>query len=128
MRRILHRTEPSPQQRLDLSTQRWGDVVALQSVGDVGGKKADLAAAVETAAFEFEPVERLLPGETDHSVRELDLTASATGLVGQNFENLRLQDVPAGDNEVRGGLIARRFLDHFRDLESLPLRLSDSHH
>src|SRR5258707_10219490 len=88
------------QQRLDLGTQRRGDVVALQRVGDIGGEKTDLAAAIEAAAFEFEPVERLLAGEPDHRIGDLDFTPGAAGHVGQKLEDLRLGNVAARDDET----------------------------
>src|SRR5437867_650391 len=72
---------PLSQQRLDLSTQRRRDVIALQCVGDIGSQKTDLAAAIEAAAFEFEPVEWLLTGEPDHRIGDLDFAAGAPGLV-----------------------------------------------
>src|SRR5215468_348843 len=90
----------SPEQRLDLGTQRRGDVVALKRVSDIGGEKTDLAAAIEAAAFEFEPVERLLAGEPDHRIGDLDFAAGAAGLVGQNVEDLRLENVAARDDEI----------------------------
>src|SRR5262249_57809000 len=68
---------PLSEQRLDLGTQRWGDVVALQRICNIGGKKADLAAAIEAAAFELEPVKRLLAREPDHRIGDLDFAAGA---------------------------------------------------
>src|SRR6266478_9552186 len=94
------------QQRLDLGTQRRGDVVALQRVSDIGGQKTDLAAAIEAAAFEFEPVERLLAGEPDHRIGDLDFPPGAAGLVGENVEDLRLENVAAGDDETWRRLLA----------------------
>src|SRR5215472_12490100 len=125
---LLRNTCRSPQQRLDLVSQRRSDIVARQRISDVGGEEADLAAAIEAAAFKFEPVERLLQREPDHRVGELDFSARAAALVRQNFENLWLQDISSGDDKVRGRMLARRLLDHPRDLESLALRFSDPHH
>jgi hypothetical protein len=92
----------SADERLDLGAQRRRDIVAGQRIGDVGGEKADLAAAVEAAAVEFQPVERLPPGERNHRVGELDFAAGTVALVRQNVENFRLQDISAGDDEVGG--------------------------
>src|SRR5262249_4107259 len=69
------------EQVLEFGAERRPEVVARQPVGDVGGEEADLRAAVEAAALELEPVERLLLGEPDHGVGELDLAARAARLV-----------------------------------------------
>ena len=47
------------EQALELGPHRRGDVLARERIGDIGGEEADLRAAVEAAAFEFEAVERL---------------------------------------------------------------------
>ena len=102
------------------------DVGARQRVGDVGGEEADLGAAVEALAFEFQAVERLLLGKLDHRVGELDFAAGAALLRRQDVEDLRLQDVAAGDDEVRRRLRARRLFHHLGDAEQLALLLADA--
>src|SRR5216684_3707029 len=87
------------QQPLELGPHRRRDVVALERVGDVGGEKADLGAAVEAAPLELQSVERLRLGELDHRVGELDLAAGAALLSGKDIEDFGLQDVAAGDDE-----------------------------
>ena len=89
-----------PEQLLQRRPECRRDVVARERIGDVGGEEADLRAAVEAAAFELQAVERLLLGEPDHRVGELDLAAGAALLGRQDVEDLRLQDVAAGDDEV----------------------------
>src|SRR5579871_941680 len=91
---------PLPEQRLHLGAQRRGDVVARQSISDIGRQETDLAAAIEAAAFELEPIEWLFAGEPDHRVGDLDLAPGAPALVGQDLENLRLQNIAAGDDQV----------------------------
>src|SRR5262249_56048955 len=77
-------------------------VAALERIGNVGRKKAHLRAAIEAPAVEFEAIERLGLGELDHRVGDLDLTARAALLSGENVEDLGLEDIAAGDDEVRG--------------------------
>src|SRR5262249_26454823 len=68
------------------------DVLAVERVGDIGGQESDLGAAVEAFSFKLETVELLLLREPDHGVGELDLIARAARLIGEDVENLRLQD------------------------------------
>src|SRR5260221_4278856 len=86
------------EQLLDLGAECRREVGALQRVGDIGGEKADLGAAVETAALELQAVKRLGLGELDHRVGDLDLAAGAALLLLQQREDFRLQDVAAGDD------------------------------
>src|SRR5437588_3958330 len=88
------------EQLLDFLAERRRDVLARQRIGDVGGEEADLGAAVEAAAGKLQAIERLLLGELDHGVGDLDFAAGAAALRRQDVENLRLQDVAAGDDEV----------------------------
>src|ERR1700733_8527428 len=110
----------------DLGAEAGGDVLARQRVGDVGGEEADLGAAVETAALEFQAVEILRARERDHRVGQLNLAAGAAVLFRQQIENLRLQDVAAGDDEVRWRALARRVLHHGGDREYLALLFADA--
>src|SRR6478672_8726679 len=114
------------QNPLELHAQRGAEVVAGERVGGVGGEETDLRAAVETLAVEFEAVERLRLGELDHGVGELYFAPGATLLRRQDVENLRLQDVAAGDDEIGRRLGARRFLYHLRNLEQLALGLANA--
>src|SRR5262249_45088029 len=90
------------EQAPEFRPHRRRDVAALERIRDVGGKKAPLRATIEAPAVEFEAIERLGLGELDHRIGELDLTARAAPLGGKNVEDLRLEDVAAGDDEVRG--------------------------
>src|SRR5262245_15466791 len=90
------------QQPLRLLAQLRPQVGARRRISHVGGEKADLGAAVEALAVELEAIERLPLGELDHRVGELDLAAGASILRGENPEDLGLQDVAAGDDEIGG--------------------------
>ena len=102
------------------------DVVARQRIGDVGGEEADLRAAIEDAAVEAVAEERLGVGKGAHRVGDLDLAAGAGGLDRQQCKDLRLQDVAAGDHEVRGRVRRRRLLDHRGDAKAFSARLADA--
>src|SRR5262249_27568731 len=97
------RGEPSAfaQQALGFLAQFGRDVGTRERVGDVRREKADLRTAVIALAFELQAIERLLLGELDHRVGQLDLAAGATVLRRQDGEDFGLQDVAAGDDEVR---------------------------
>src|SRR5690349_24417034 len=79
-----------------------------QAKGDVGAQEARLRAAIMALALEFDAVEFLRLRQTDHGVGELDLTAGSTLLRLQDLEDFRLQDVAAGDREVRRRSALRR--------------------
>src|SRR5262249_16996432 len=81
---------------LDLGAEAGRDVFARERVGDVGGEEADLGAAIEAAALEFQAVEILHARERDHRVGQLNFAAGAAVLFCQEIENLGLQDVAAG--------------------------------
>src|SRR5438132_1505178 len=83
---------------LQLRAKLRRNVLAGERIGHIGGEEADLRAAVEALAGELEAAEALRLGEPDHRVGELDLVAGAARLVGQDVEDLRLQDVAAGDD------------------------------
>ncbi len=78
------------------------DIRAGKSEGNVGEDEAILGATVESLALEVIAGEILLLGELQHAVRQLDLITRTTLLAFQDMENLRLQDVAAVDEEVRG--------------------------
>ena len=119
---MAHSALAVAQQPLDLGAQRRRDVGALQRIGDVGGEEADLRAAVEAAG------PRTSARRTAASSASL-IIASVSWIsppaprfcVAEDVEDLRLQDVAAGDDEVRRRLLARRLLDHLGDLEHLAL-------
>ena len=114
----------SAEQRLDLGAQSRRDIVPCQRIGDVGGEEADLAAAIEAAAFEFEPIERLRLRQANHGVGQLNFAARTTSLGRQYVEDFRLQDIAPGDDQIRRCVVARRLLDHAGDLEGRPFGLS----
>src|SRR5262249_50917346 len=116
------------EQAPEFRPHRRRDVAALERIGDVGGKKAHLRATIEAPAVEFEAIERLGLGELDHRIGELDLTARAAPLGGKNVEDLRLEDVAAGDDEVRGRAFPRRLLDHLGDREQAAPAFADADH
>src|SRR3954452_19690890 len=74
------------QQPLRLLAELGAEVCARQRIGEVGGEKADLGAAVEALAIELQSIERLRLGELDHGVGELDLAAGAAALPGEDAE------------------------------------------
>src|SRR5262245_52678887 len=83
---------------LDLGAEARGDVFTRKRVGDIGGEEADLRAAIEAAALEFQAVEILRARQRDHRVRQLNFAAGAAVLFCQKIENLGLQNVAAGEN------------------------------
>src|SRR5215468_1112276 len=112
------------EQLLELGAECRRDVLTRQPVSHVCGKEPRLRAAVETAARKLQAVKGLLLHQADQGVGELDLIAGAALLRLQDLEDFRLQDVAAGDDEVRRRLLARRLLDHAGDLERLAGRLA----
>src|SRR5262249_48721460 len=85
-----------------------------------------LRAAVEAPALEFQAVERLHLGKFNHRVGELDLAAGAALLGGKNVEDAGLQDVAAGDDEIRRRPLTRGFLDRLGDREQAAPALADA--
>src|ERR1700681_1152902 len=73
------------------------EVRVFQGVSDIGAKKSDGIAAVIGDPVVFEGVKRLAFQKADHGVGELDLAPRAGLLCGQPLENLRLEDVAAGN-------------------------------
>src|SRR4029079_16280671 len=86
-----------PQILLHLRDQPVAQFGPLQAVGDVGAEEAGLGAAIMALALELDAVEFLRLGEADHGVGELDLAAGAALLGLQDLEDLRLENVAAGD-------------------------------
>src|SRR6266702_8701285 len=92
---------PSPLQiLLHLLAQAVAQVGAGHAEGDVGAQEARLRAAIVPLALELDAVELLRFGELDHAIGELDLAAGAALLRLQDLEDLRLQDVAAGDRKI----------------------------
>src|SRR5258705_9330692 len=94
------RVQGLSQQPLELRTQRRCEVVPVQSIGHIGREESDLRPAVVTLARELQSVEGLCLRQPDHRVGELDLVAGAARLRREDVEDLRLQDVASGDDEV----------------------------
>src|SRR5262249_20019446 len=103
---------PIAEEALELGAHARCNVIAFEGVADIAPKKPPLRAAIEGPSFEFQSVKRLCSREFDHRVGELDFAAGAAPLRGENAEDLGLQDITAGDDEVRGRFVAGRFLDH----------------
>ena len=104
------------------------DVGPRERVGDIGGKESELRAAVEGAALELEGVTRLRLEQTQDRVGHLDFAARAGLLVRQQVEDLRLQDVAPGDDQVRRRLGRLRLLHHGGDATRPALALADADH
>src|ERR1043165_8762919 len=81
------------QEPLQLRAQARRDILALQRVGHIRAKEADLRAAIVSPARVLVAVERRALGMRDHRVGELDLAAGAALLRLQDREEIRLQDV-----------------------------------
>src|SRR5512145_2574578 len=76
------------------------EVVASQSIGDIGGEKPDPVAAIIGLAVEFEAEEAVLRHQLDHRVGQLNLAAGAGMLGGDPVEDLRLQNIATGNDEI----------------------------
>src|SRR5690606_25870256 len=86
---------------------------------DIGGKEADLAAAVEDATLIFHPGEGLALDQHLHGVGDLDFAAGALPLLAENGEDLGLEDVAAGDEQVGGRFADLGLFDHAGNLEAV---------
>src|ERR1700684_1675117 len=78
---------------LHLREQALAQIRARHAEGDIGAEKAGLGAAIVPLALEFDTEEALRPGQPDHGIGKLDLTAGAALLGFQDPEDFRLQDV-----------------------------------
>src|SRR4051812_48927725 len=116
---------PLAQQPFQLLAERRRDVRTIERIGHIGGQEAKLRAAIIGAAIELVTVERCCFGLRDHRVGKLDLATRAALLIFQNAEDLRLQDVASGDDQVRWRGSARRLLHHLGDFERLALLFAD---
>lgn len=70
-------------------------------------------------------MEASFPGECEHRIGQLDFAAGALFALLENAENIGLEDVAAGDIEIRGRGPLRRFLDHAGDLECVAVIFAD---
>ena len=71
-------------------------------------------------------MERLLAGEFDHAVRQLDFAARALFHPLENLENLRLKNVAPRNDEIGGRRPLLRLFDHLGDLEGRAMVSADS--
>src|SRR5947209_2824021 len=113
------------QQLLQFRTKGWRDVVAGECESDIGGQKTEAGAAIIGDAVEAHAMETLFLGERQHGVGQLYLAAGALFALLEDGENLRLENVAAGDIQVRGRCALRRLLDHSSDLERMAVVLTD---
>src|SRR5579872_1844358 len=111
---------------LHLGTQALAQLGPRQTEGDVGAQESGLRTAIVALAFEFDAVEFLRLRQADHRVGELDFTAGAAFLSLQDLEDLRLQDVAAGDREIRRRGALCWFLHHSVHLEHLAVACADA--
>src|SRR5437660_12932921 len=114
------------QQPLDLGSETRRDIVASERVCDVCGEKADLRAAIEGAAFELQAIQGLRLRQSDHRVGDLDFAARTLLLGREDVEDLRLQNIASGYDEIRRRLVTRWLLDHSGNAEGLALRRTDA--
>src|SRR5688572_1755590 len=98
----------------------------LQSVSNIGHQEANLIAAIVSRTVKFETIERLFRHELDHRIGDLNFTSGAAALLLDLFEYLRLQNVTAGNYQVRGRRLALRLFDHAGDLEGLTDAAADA--
>src|SRR3954471_23294569 len=92
---------PFAKEALQFSAKCGCDIGPSQRIGHIGGEEAGLRPAIEPLALEFESIERLLAGQFIHRIGKLDFSSGATLLVGQDPEDLRLEDVATSDNQIR---------------------------
>src|SRR5262249_17019812 len=92
--------------------ERRTEILAGEAIGDVGGKEAHPVAAIIGLALEFEAEEALLRHQLDHRIGQLDLAAGSRILRGDAIEDLRLQDITAGNDEIGRRIFELRLFDH----------------
>ncbi|MNY15554.1 hypothetical protein D3C86_1487740 [compost metagenome] len=69
-----------------------------------------------------------MPHQRLHGVGELDLTAGTARLLGQKCKDLGLQDIAAGNEEVRGRLVTLGFFHHAIDGKAFVGAIAAHHH
>src|SRR5438045_2964358 len=114
------------QQLGELGPERGRQLLARQTVGDIRQQEADLRPAVVDRAVEAYGVERLAARQFDHRVGDLDLVAGAALAALEDGEDLRLQDVAAGDVQVGGRRSWLWLLDHAGDTRYLRVPVFDA--
>src|SRR5947209_19009399 len=112
------------QQLLQFRTKGWRDVVAGECESDIGGQKTEAGAAIIGDAVEAHAMETLFLGERQHGVGQLDLAASPLFALLKDGENLRLENIAAGDIQVRRRRALRRLFHHAGDLERVAVVLA----
>src|SRR5689334_13066033 len=109
-------------------TEGRTEVLAGKPVGDIGGKETHAIAAIIGLALEFEAEEAVLSHQLDHRVGQLDLAAGAGVLRGDAVEDLRLQDIAAGNDQIGRSVLKPRLLDHAVDAEAAAEGRADLDH
>src|SRR5579863_2917385 len=97
--------------------EAWRNVGAVKREGEVGGEEPQPRAAIVGSPVEPHPVKGLRAGELDHTVGELDFAPGALLDQLQDLEDLWLEDVAPGNDEIGRGRPRLRLLDHPSDLE-----------
>src|SRR5437868_4246564 len=111
---------------LHFFAQPVAQVLARHAECDVGAQETRLRAAIVPLALELDAIETLAFGEPDHGVGQLYFTAGTALVPLEDLKDFRLQDVAAGDRQVRGRGSLGRLLDHAVDLENIALALAYS--
>src|SRR5205814_3259142 len=109
---------------LHFFAQPIAQVLARHAECDVGAQETRLRAAIVPLALELDAIETLAFGEPDHGVGQLDFAAGTALVPLQDLKDFRLQDVAAGDRQVRGRGSLGRLFDHAVDLENVALALA----
>ena len=76
------------------------EIVALQAIGNVGGEKTQLVAAVIGGAFIDQAMEGLPRHQPYHGVGNLNLAAGPRCLRQDFIKDLGLQDIASGNDQV----------------------------
>src|SRR5579871_4355644 len=92
-RAILRLTKELP----DFFAKGCADILTGQCISDVCREEADLGAAIESPAFEFQSVEWHVLGQADHGVGQLNFSTGPAFLSGEDIENFRLQNIAPGN-------------------------------
>ena len=99
--RGIDRLQPSAEvELLEFGEERAGDVGAVEREDDVGEEEADLAAAVEERPLYLTPVKACERISVCMASVSWISPPAPRGLLGEQREDLGLQDVAAGDDEV----------------------------
>src|SRR2546428_4714514 len=102
----------APAQLLQVGPHRGPDVGASQGGVDEGFHVAELVAGVVAQALELDRGDgRAAPGELADGVGEPDLAAAAGLELGEDVEDLRLQDIPVHGREIARSILRLGLLD-----------------